>query len=302
MRAARGQAGLTLIELLVSMALVTVVVMATMTAFVSFNKNERITRIHNEATDEARLTVERLSSQLRNLASPTNNAPEAVEKAEPFDLVFLTVDAVKPEDSENARNIKRVRYCVGEVTDGKAPLIRQQQVWLNPLPPPSFSTSGCPNSSWGNSTVVASDVINTAEATPVPVFTYTPDATPTAEISAVRAELMVDTNPDVLPRAVSLGSGVFLRNQNRVPVASCTAIAAGTGTQIALNGSASSDPEGFNLREYQWIVNGAPIDKKGVVALWDAETAGTYNVQLRVTDQGDLDATASCDPGTVTFP
>jgi prepilin-type N-terminal cleavage/methylation domain-containing protein len=302
MRAARGQAGFTLIELLVSMSLVTIVVMATMVAFVSFNKNERITRIHNEATDEARLTVERLSSQLRNLASPTNNAPEAVEIAEPFDLVFLTVDAVKPPDSENARNVKRVRYCVGEVTDGKAPLIRQQQVWTNPLPPPSFSTSGCPNSSWGNSTVVAWDVINTAEATPVPVFTYSPTSTPTAQISAIRAELMVDTNPGVLPRAVSLGSGVFLRNQNRVPVASCTAAAAGTGTQIALNGSASSDPEGFNLREYQWIVNGAPIDKKGVVALWDAQVNGTYNVQLKVTDQGDLDATASCDPGTVTFP
>jgi chitodextrinase len=148
---------------------------------------------------------------------------------------------------------------------------------------------------------VASDIVNTAEATPVPIFTYTPDADPTSEISGVRAELMVDTNPGVLPRAVSLGSGVFLRNQNRVPTASCTAIAAGTGRNIALNGSASSDPEGFNLREYSWIVNGVP-KTKGVVALWDAEVDGTYNIQLKVMDQGGLSATASCDPGTVTFP
>jgi len=301
MRVARGQDGFSLIELLVAMSLITIVVMATMTAFISFNKNERINRLHNESTDEARLTIERLSSQLRNLASPKDSHPEAVEKAEPFDLVFLTVDAVKPDDSVNARNIKRVRYCVGELSGGKASLIRQQQVWKDPDPPPSYSTSGCPNATWNNSTVVASDVVNTAEATPAAVFTYTPVPTPVTEIAAIRAELMVDTNPGVLPRAVSLGSGVFLRNQNRVPTASCTAIAAGTGTQIALNGSASSDPEGFNLKEYSWIVNGVPR-KKGVVGVWDAGSAGTYNVSLKVTDQGDLTATASCNPGTVTFP
>ena len=301
MRIAREQEGLSLIELLVAMSLVTVVVMATMTAFVSFNKNERINRLHNESTDQARLTIERLSSQLRNLASPKDNHPEAVEKAEPFDLVFLTVDAVKPTGSANARNIKRVRYCVSDVSGGKASLIRQQQTWQDPNPPPSYSTTGCPNASWNNSTVVASDVVNTAQATPPAVFTFTPAATPVTEISAIRAELMIDTNPGVLPRPVSLGSGVFLRNQNRVPTASCTAIAAGTGKQIALNGSASNDPEGFNLKEYHWIVNGVE-EKTGVVALWDAQTNGTYNVQLTVKDQGDLTATASCDPGTVTFP
>jgi hypothetical protein len=292
---------MSLIELLVAMSLITVVVMATMTAFVSFNKNERITRLHNESTDQARLTIERLSGQLRNLASPRVNHPEAVEKAEPFDLVFITVDAVKPETSKNARNIKRVRYCVGELSGGKASLIRQQQTWEDPDPPPSFSTSGCPNSSWGNSTVVASDVVNTAEATPAPVFTYTPGPTPLTEISAIRADLMVDTNPGVLPRAASLGSGVFLRNQNRVPTASCTAIAAGTGTNIAMNGSASSDPEGFNLKKYTWFVDGE-AKTTGVVALWDPGVPGTYDIELQVTDQGDLPAKASCDPGTVTVP
>ena len=89
MTARRGQAGFTLIELLVSMSIVTVVVMATISAFVSFHKNERVNRLQNESQDEARLTVERLSSQLRNLASPTDSVPKAVEKAEPFDLVFL---------------------------------------------------------------------------------------------------------------------------------------------------------------------------------------------------------------------
>ena len=292
---------MSLIELLVAMSLVTVVVMATMSAFVSFNKNERINRLHNESTDEARLTIERLASQLRNLASPRDNHLEAVEKAEPFDLVFLTVDAVKPGTSANARNIKRVRYCVGELTGGKASLIRQQQTWQDPDPPPSYSTSGCPNASWGNSTVVASDVVNTAAATPAPVFTFTPDASPTTEISAIRAELMVDTNPGVLPRAVSLGSGVFLRNQNRAPVASCTAIAAGTGKKIAMNGSASSDPEGFSLKEYHWFVNG--VEKKtGVVGVWDAQADGHIQRSADGQGPGRPDPHGELQPGTVTFP
>ena len=61
MTARRGQAGFTLIELLVSMSIVTFVVMATISAFVSFHKNERVNRLQNESQDEARLTVERLS-------------------------------------------------------------------------------------------------------------------------------------------------------------------------------------------------------------------------------------------------
>ena len=78
----RDETGFTLIELLISMILVTVVMMATIQAFVSFNRNERVNRLQNESQDEARLTMERLTSQLRNLASPNDFSPKAVEKAE----------------------------------------------------------------------------------------------------------------------------------------------------------------------------------------------------------------------------
>jgi prepilin-type N-terminal cleavage/methylation domain-containing protein len=297
MRLAREQSGFTLIELLVSMSLITVVVMATISAFVSFNRNERVNRLQNESQDEARLTMERLSSQLRNLASPNDFSPKSVEKAEPYDLVFLTVDAVKPVGSLNARNIKRVRYCVGDVVDGKAPLVRQEQVWQVVNPPPSFSTAGCPNATWGNSTVVADDVVNTAEATPVPVFTFTPAPSPTDGITAIRANLVVDWNPGESPVATSLDSGVFLRNQNRAPVAACTAQYAGTGKKIALNGSVSEDPEGFNMKMYKWYADGKttdPPDAEGVVAVWEAPTSGTHSFRLYVEDQGGLPDEAEC--------
>ena len=71
----RGQEGFSLVELLMAMAIVTVVVMATISAFVAFHKNERVNRLTNESQDEARLTLERLASQLRNLASPTDFSP-----------------------------------------------------------------------------------------------------------------------------------------------------------------------------------------------------------------------------------
>jgi prepilin-type N-terminal cleavage/methylation domain-containing protein len=293
----RAEGGFTLVELLVSMAIITVVMMATISAFAAFNRNERVNRLQNESQDEARLTMERLAGQLRNLASPNDFSPKSVEKAEPTDIVFLTVDAVKPVGSTNARNIKRVRYCIGDVTNGKASLIKQQQTWNVQTPPPSFSTAGCPNATWGNSTEVASDVVNTAQVPAVPVFTYSPAPAPTDSITAIHADFMVDWNPGKSPTATELTSGVFLRNQNRAPIAKCTAQYAGTGKKIALNGSPSEDPEGFNLKEYKWYADGLttePPTATGVVALWDAPTSGTHTFRLAVKDQGDLPAEGTC--------
>ena len=97
--------------------------------------------------------------------------------------------------------------------------------------------------------------------------------------------------------ATDLKSGVFLRNQNRAPVASCTAQYAGTGKQVALNGSASEDPEGFNMKTYKWYADGKltdPPDATGVVAVWTAATSGTHQFRLHVEDQGGLPDDATC--------
>jgi prepilin-type N-terminal cleavage/methylation domain-containing protein len=302
----RGQEGYSLIELLVAMAVVTFVVMATISAFVAFHKNERVNRLVNESQDQARLTLERMASQLRNLASPTDYVPASVEKAEPYDLVFLTVDAVKPVGSLNARNVKRVRYCVGPVVNGKAPLIRQEQTWQAVNPPPSYATTTCSSSGaggWEKTQIAASDVVNTAQSPAVPIFEYTPDATPVTSITAIRADLYVDVNPGQSPQAVNLNTGVFLRNQNRLPVASCTTpIYTGTGKQVALNGSGSQDPEGFSMKEYRWYLDGSttPLtDPKGVVGIWNG-SSGSHSFELEVVDQGGLSAKTNC--GSVVVP
>jgi Tfp pilus assembly protein PilE len=303
----RREEGFALTELLMAMSIVTVVVMATVTAFASFNRNERQNRLHNESTDMARIAMERMTGQLRNLASPIDNVPESVEKAEPYDLVFLTVDPVKPPTSLNARNIKRVRYCVGAASNGRAPLVRMEQEWPSAAKPPGFATTTCANTTaaaggWEVTGIVANDVVNTTQETPAPIFTYLPAGAELADITAIRADLAVDVNPGQAPAAVSLGSQVFLRNQNRRPVASCTAVPTGTGMQVALNGSASEDPEGFSLRQpYVWKVNGTVIEgMEGVVGVWTAETAGTYTFTIHATDQGGLSDEATCVPGSVT--
>ena len=211
-----------------------------------------------------------------------------------------------PATSANATNIKRVRYCVGPVANGKAPLIRQQQTWQVVNPPPSYSTATCSTSGaggWEKTQIAADDVTNTTSSPAVPIFDYTPGPAPVTSITAIRANLLVDVNPGQSPKAVSLDTGVYLRNQNRQPVASCaTPIYTGTGKQVALNGSGSVDPEGFNLKEYRWYLDGSatPLtDPTGVVGVWNG-SSGTHSFELEVVDQGDLTAKTSC--GSVVVP
>lgn len=295
----RREDGLVLTELMIAMLIVSVVVMATISAFAAFHKNERQNRLHNESTDMARMAMERMTGQLRNLAGPNDNVPDSVETAEPYDLVFLTVDPVKPVGSLNARNIKRVRYCVGAASNGRAPLIRMEQEWQVQDPPPAFSTASCDDDGdggWEITAVVANDVVNTTQATPEPIFTYFPVGwSDTDEITSIHSDLTVDVNPNERPAAVSLGSGVFLRNQNRKPVAACTAVPTQNPLQFALNGSASEDPEGFNLRTYTWYVNDTKINNmQGVVGVWTAQTPGTYTFKVVVEDQGGLTEEGTC--------
>jgi prepilin-type N-terminal cleavage/methylation domain-containing protein len=296
MRGPRAQDGFTLIELLVAMSLTTVVVMATVSAFVSFHQNERLNRLQNESQDQARMTIDTVTRQLRNLASPKDYRPESIELATPYDLVFRTVDAVKPTGSLNSRNIKRVRYCLSESSAGEETLWRQQQTWVDPDPPLALpSTSSCPSSAWGNKVAVATDIVSLEQTPPLELFSYTPGPSPMEAIRAIRADLVVDVNPGKAPRAVRLTSGVFLRNQNRAPVADCTATYSGNGKQVVLNGSASEDPEGHALNSYTWYLLGDkdPIATK-VVSLWSAPKSGSYTIRLVVEDHGGLLGEATC--------
>lgn len=294
MRRLGGQAGMTLVELLVTMTLLAFVLGATVTAFASFTRNEISNRELTEAQDQARQTMGTLARQLRNLASPTEYLPDAVEKAESTDLVFQTVDALKPNGSQNDRNIKRTRYCLGPTANGSATLWVQTQTWVAPTPPPTFPDStSCPSPAWPSQRALVRDVTN--GATNEPVFTY--NATDLKAITTVHTDLVIDRNPGKAPDALKLSSGVFLRNQNRRPVAALTATYTGTGRRVLLNGSASEDPEGHTLESFEWYLSSAPSTKiaDGIVAYWTAASPGTYRFILKVKDHAGLEAKAESE-------
>jgi prepilin-type N-terminal cleavage/methylation domain-containing protein len=300
----RDESGFTLIELLVAMSLTVVMIGATVSAFVTFNTNERVNRKQNDAQDQARQGVERLSRQLRNLASPLDRTPRAIDLAEPDDLVFQTVsNAAKPAGSLNDRNIMRVRYCLSNTVQGRETLWRGEQTWTSAAPPVAFpETASCPGP-WANKTVVAENIVTRSNSDHV--FSYTPSSVDLTAIRAIQTELFVDVTPGTdSPAASRLASGVFLRNQNRVPVASCSAVFAGTGQQVVLNGSGSSDPEGRNIVKYQWFrsmsdATAANADSRvlvsGVVGRWTAPSPGNYTLVLKVTDVGGLAGFGECN-------
>ena len=235
------EAGVTLVELLVAMTLMLVVLGATLTAFNGFERNNAVNQRQNDAQDEARTAVDSVAREMRNLASPTDEQPQAVNRAEPEDLIFLSVATTKPSGSTNLLNTRRVRYCLNATT---REIWRQEQNWTGGTAPGIPTDTSCPAGGWTRKRVVASNVVNGSR----PVFNY--NATALTEITEAGATLFVDVNPGQRPAETTLQTAVFLRNQNRAPFATFTSSVSGGG--IVLNASESKDPEGKGL-EYYWF-------------------------------------------------
>lgn len=118
----KSEGGFALTELLVTVSLLTVVVGASLGAFEQFERANRRNALQNDAQDRARAATEGLAREIRNLADPRpfpadpSLAP-AIERAEPHELLFRTVDPVGPPTGANAPNVQRVRYCLESSTN-----------------------------------------------------------------------------------------------------------------------------------------------------------------------------------------
>ncbi len=307
-RRLQDERGLTLIELLVAMTISLVVFGATLAVTAAMSNNSRRTAEHNEAQDQARTYMDRLARQLRNLASPSiftedyQAQPYAVDSAAPYDLVFRMVDEVRPGGSLNQANVKRVRYCLDATDPSRGKLYQQEQTWTNRAsndPPPLPGLGTCPAAGWTRTALVSEHIVNRVGGQNRPMFAY--NSADLQRISQIHADLYVDTTPGEAPVETRLGSGVTLRNQNRVPIARLDIDA--SGSQLVLNGSASEDPEGMPLT-YQWYVDPpTPLPNcdllpkpvscvaEGVVA--DAPlTPGNHRIVLVVKDPAGLPAVA----------
>ena len=284
--------GFTLIELLLVCVLMIVVLGATLTTLSSFQTNASVNERQNDAQDEARRSIDTLARELRNLASPVNYDPDAIKRFEPDDLIVQSVAETRPPGSSNARNTQYVRYCYDQPNDV---VYRQELTWTGSTAPDVPDGTPCPAGGWGSQRVVAGEVANDAR----PLFTY--NGTTARTITEIQSSLFVDLDRTARPKESSIETTVFLRNQNRNPIARFTAAPSADGA-ILLNGSESEDPEERALTYFWYDADrGNLLVGQGIVYSYLPPTRGPRRVFLRVEDPATLDSTAPiqtvCVPG-----
>jgi prepilin-type N-terminal cleavage/methylation domain-containing protein len=317
MMGARDEQGFTLIELLVAMAILAVVFGSTLSILDVFQSNNRFDQLRNENQDTARTTLDRLSRQLRNIVARTTSegtVPGALELAEPYEVVFETIDATKATSGANKANAMRVRYCLNDSKPENEILWEQVRRWEETEAPALPTSTSCPDRTnegtskpdWNTSTQVVQHVTNRIGGQGDPkneeeknrwLFTYSAKESP--QILSLEANIFLNINPkQTRPGESQLTSGVSLRNANRIPVAEFIATEEGN-RQVRLNASASYDPDGLSLT-YKWLDNGEELlttsqqyETKATCETTKAAgfcTKSTQKFRLEVTNPGGLSA------------
>jgi hypothetical protein len=258
--------------------MLTVVMLATFAALDSFGVATRANFSQNQAQSIARTAVDRLARELRSSGSP--GLPSApIERADANELVFLTVDPSGPGGGSNSTSVERVRYC----TDNSSRLWKQVQTWTTASPPSTPPPNACPHNSFGSQSIAASYVANQSRA----IFTY--DSSNPATVGSVTVDLYIDIDVSRAPGEQRLSTTVFLRNQNRPPVATFTPTL--TGSQhVLLNASGSADPDGDDVT-YSWY-DGSTLIGSGPLFDYASPTTGSHTFSVTVTDSTGLSTTS----------
>jgi prepilin-type N-terminal cleavage/methylation domain-containing protein len=315
--ALRRQDGFTLVELLVAMVISLIVFGAALTILESYLRQSSAAAKRLDAQDRARLAVDRIVRDLRNVSSPLTT-PKLLERATAYDVVFQTIGT---PSGANVSGIQRVRYCVPQDTSaGSASLerlIAQTQTWTTSTPPANPWTSdpsqtiACPDPTFAPAagqpvyTVLAQAVMNRYQQTSdYPVFSFNNgldgDSVAAADlplISTIQINLRVNPTPSLGGATTQIRSAAYLRNKQHAPVAQFTYSATGNGGVI-LNAGQSYSPDNEQL-SYAWACTSSPCPAAGSLSIasnglvsWKPG-AGTYTVALTVTDQTGVQTTTT---------
>jgi prepilin-type N-terminal cleavage/methylation domain-containing protein len=320
MSAIRRQDGFTLVELLVAMVLALVVFGATLTILDSYLHQSAAATKRFDAQDRARLAVDRIVRDLRNVASPVTT-PKLLERATPYDLVFETIDTPSGGATGNVSGTKRVRYCVPQDSStgsaSQEELIVQTQTWTSSTPAADpwssdpTQTIACPDLTFVPAagqpvyTVLAQSVMNRyQQTTTYPAFSFNNgfDSNSVAagdlpQISTIQINLRVNPTPSLSGATTQIQSSAYLRNKQHAPVAQFTYAATGGGG-VLLNAGQSYSPDNEQL-SYTWACTSSPCPSAGALSIastglvsWQPG-AGTYTVVLTVTDQTGVQSITS---------
>jgi prepilin-type N-terminal cleavage/methylation domain-containing protein len=304
---ATDEHGLTLIELLVAMAIATVVFGAVLTALDAFQSNNRVDLLRNEAQDNARNATDRLARELRNVAAPTTGSAGALEQAvtpaeeaegKPASVTFQTISssAIK---GQNTTGAMRVRYCLNDSTPSNEVLWRQVQTWELKEALSIPSATPCPAEGWTSSTQLVRYITNRNGGQKRPAIVYGPvGATEVSKITSVELTLYLDVNPSQpRPGETQLTSSISLRNANRTPIAAFTATK--VNGFVRLNASGSADPDGLAL-SYKWWEGSKELTTTAQEYNTPEKVPnGEHTYKLKVSDPGGL---SSETERTVTIP
>ena len=282
-RLRRDERGFTVTELVSAAGIGVVMLLSVFAVFATTQRTTHANQELNDSQQRTRHVMERLSRDMRNLASPTPEQPLAIDKATPYDLVFQSVDPAGPNLGANTTNVRRMRYCLDAGAGAEGRIWVQTQTWQTAGVPPMPSTSACPSAAWASQRVAAQRVSNRAQAPERSLFVFNSAVLP--EVNSVRVELFSNAGTAREPRHGRLATEMFLRNQNREPAASFTATAAGN-QRVLLNGSGSTDPEGQELT-YAWY-DGSTLVGNGITLDYTAPDTGDRSFTLRVYDPAGL--------------
>ena len=291
----RSDAGFTLMELLISMSLMTIIVGGTLSVLEAVHRQSADAQVRVDSRDQARTTLDRMVKPLR---SAVQTSAGMVEAAGPYDLVYESVGPTSPvAGAVNAVGLQRVRYCL-DTTSGQ--LYRSVLAFTGAAPainPAACGQTGTGAGAYDSVSLVGANITN---GTTRSLFTYDFRSGSTAlkDLLGIKASIFVDANGPRTPDETRLTTSVSLRNVNQAPTASFTATP--SAGHVLLNAAASVDPEGGTLA-YAWSVDGAAA-QAGDVRLDQAGLLphSTHTFALTVTDPEGLSDTSATQ--TVTLP